>query len=128
MWYLITSYLVGLVSAFLLIFSASRMDENLPHKKLFFFCKIPQFILYYTKLAKKEEREKFLLFSVILQLLTYLMVLVSSTIFIYALISQIPDVMFFSACASFVISAVACVEYIAEMIIALFYKKNLGDE
>jgi hypothetical protein len=125
---LIISYLISLGAVLLLILSGYNLDKNLPDKKVFYFCKAPKFILAYNKFYKKQERNKFLLYSVILQYFAYLAAIINITILIIALISKNSDIMFISAVSSWIITAITTVHYIIEMVLAeIFYKKDIGD-
>ncbi|NCA66498.1 MAG: hypothetical protein EOM87_00380 [Clostridia bacterium] len=120
---------ISFFAQLLLLTSAYRMDKYLKPLKLFPRRDLPSFQKNISIFYKKLERKDFLIYSVALQYLSYILAPAILILFFIALIIKNGDFSFIIAVTSFCIMGLDTLLLCFEMVMLTFFdKKTFGDE
>ena len=125
-----TAFVVGLLCQIMMISSGFRLDKNLPTASLYFRKSLQGSWKKYFFFQDKYRRDDFLVYGVILQILSYLLIYCSFILFLYAIITQNENTIFFSAVFSFALATIGTIQAIVEMVLAFIeeIKKDRRDD
>lgn len=119
----ITAFIIGIFSTLLFISSGYRLDKSDYHRKIFSRISLPKSI---EKAFVRSSQPKTMIYTIAIDIIAYICILVSVVVFLIAEILQNGDWIFLSAVISFILCAIGTVQIIIEIII-YFIEEIIND-